>query len=221
MKTCSLTLAIVLFAHYCCSQSNCSRRLIYPYPRLKSKLDSAMCVPIGFQITDIYDEVDLNNDGLKDKVVRYQRIELANADTIYYSIYTKMIDGKLKLFMTLGNLEPLYFNSYEFDDKTGNNLYDSIKTQYSYPTRSMVEFETNSIQLSFYTDAATFQKLFFSFDLEKMTWILTKTMQWFTPPKNYEGDEKLDENGRKLEFDRKPKIRMRIDEFNMLKYIGW
>lgn len=223
MKTRYLLLSMFLLCQ-CSSlaqQSKCNRALIYPYPRLKSKLDSVICIPNGYHITDIYDDADLNNDGRKDKVVRYQKVKLSDGDTIYYSLYTQKKDINLNLYKKLGNLEPLYFKSYEFEDKTGNEFYDSIKTKYSYPTLSEVEFETNSINLTFYTDAATVKKLFFTYSSKEKTWILTREIQWLVPPKNYEGDEKLDENGRKLEYDRAAEQQIRIEDFDMLKYIGW
>lgn len=202
-------------------QSKCNKALIYQSTRLKSKLDSAICIPDGYHITDIYDDADLNNDGRKDKVVRYQRVKLSDGDTIYYSLYAQKKDHNLSLYKTFGNLEPLYFESYEFEDKTGNKFYDSIKTKYSYPTLSTVQFETNSINLTFHVDAATVKKLSFTYSLKEKTWILTRVIQWFVPPKNYEGDEKLDENGRKLEYDLAPETPIRIEEFDVLKYIGW
>jgi hypothetical protein len=178
-----------------------------------------MCIPVGYHITDIYDDADLNSDKLKDKVVRYQKIKLTDGDTIYYSIYTRKVDGKLKFYKKLGNLEALYFHSYEFEDKTGNKFYDSIKTKYVYPNHTLIDFENETIEITFYTEAATLKKLFFTYSLKEKTWILTREIQWLVPPKNYEGDEKLDENGRKLEYDRAPESPMRIDDFDMLKYI--
>ena len=223
MKTRYLLLSMFLLCQ-CSSlaqQSKCNRTLIYPYPRLKSKLDSAICIPIGYYITDIYDDVDLNNDGRIDKVVRYQKVKLSDGDTIYYSFYTQKKDHKFSVYKKFGNLEPLYFKSYEFEDNTGNKFYDSIKTKYIYPTRAEVEFETNSINLIFYTDAATVKKLFFTYSSKEKTWISNREMQWFVPPKSYEGDEKLDDNGRKLEYDHAPEQPMRVEDFDMLKYIIW
>lgn len=200
-------------------QPNCNRAVRVNH--LKSKLDSSICIPIGYQIIDIYDDVDLNSDKFEDKIVRWQRTKLVDGDTIYYSIYITGKDGKLQFYRRLDNLRPLYFKNYEYHYKTGNKFYDSIKTNYSYPTLTEVEFENNTISIVFYTEAATIKKLFFTYSPKEKTWILTREMQWLVPPKNYEGDEKLDENGRKLEYDRTPNQPMRIDDFDMLKYIGW
>jgi hypothetical protein len=221
MKTC-FAILVLLFLWQCThGQIECGRKLIYPYPRLKSRLDSAICIPNGYCITDIYDNADLNLDGQDDKVVRFQKVKLQNGDTIYYSIYTKTVNSSFVFYKTLGNLEPIYFDSYQFEDKTGNKLYDSIKTKYSYPTLSEVKFEANSINLVFYSDASTIKKLWFNYDPKEKNWVLKRETQWFAPPKNYSGDEKLDEHGRKLEFDHAVIAKMKIEDFNMIKYIGW
>jgi len=178
-----------------------------------------MCVPNGYQIMRIYDNVNINSDGFIDKITCWQKVKISDGDTVFYSIYTKGKDGKLILYKTLANLQPLYFNNYA--SKSVDKLYDSIKRMYSYPNTSEVEFETNSINLTFYIDAATVKKLFFTHSVKEKTWALTREIQWFVPPKSYEGEEKLDENGRKLEYDRAPEILLRIEDFDMLKYIGW
>lgn len=188
--------------------AECNRTLRYNF--LKSKLDSGICIPNGYQIMEIY-ETDLNDDGLTDKVLRWQKIKLLDGDTIFYSIYTKMNDGTLRLFKKLDNLEPLYFNNYF--SKSGETFYDSIKSIYSYPTTSEVEFNTKTISLKFYIDAATVKKLFFTYSTQEKTWILTREIQWFAPMQNKE-DHKQD-------YDRASKTPMRIDDFDMLKYIGW
>lgn len=104
MKTRYYLLLSMLLLCQCSSlaqQSKCNRALIYPYPRLKSKLDSAICIPNGYHITDIYDDADLNNDGRKDKVVRYQKVKLSDGDTTYYSLYTQKKDHNLSLYKNL------------------------------------------------------------------------------------------------------------------------
>jgi len=211
-------LTVLMLCFNSCStaqESNCNRTL--RYNNLKSKPDSAFCIHRGFYITDIY-EKDLNMDGYKDKIVRSQRVKLLEADTIIFSIYVQTKAGKFALYKELNNLLPLQFSNYS---RTGNKFYDSLKSLYSYPTTAEVEFETNSINLTFYTDAATVKKIFFTYSIKEKTWVLTREMQWLVPPKDYEGDEKLDENGRKLEYDRAPETPMKIEDFDMLKYIGW
>lgn len=196
--------------------SNCNKALRFNH--LKAKLDSSICIRNGFYITDIYLEMDLNKDEFNDKVVRSQRINLLEADTIIYSVYFQNEKGQYEFYKDFYNLLPTYFSNYAM---TGNKVYDSIKSLYSYPTMAEVEFETNSINLQFYTDAATMKKIFFTYSIKEKTWMLIREIQWFVPPKSYEGDELLDENGRKLEYDRVPDHLLRIEDFDMLKYIGW
>jgi hypothetical protein len=209
---CRYIILLCLCAIYTCSSAQrpaeCNRTLRYNF--LKSKLDSVICIPNGYQIMKIF-ETDLNDDGLTDKVVRWQKIKLSDGDTIFHSIYIKMNDGKLQSFKKLGNLEPLYFNNYS--SKSGNTFHDSIKSMYSYPTTSEVEFNTKTISLKFYIDAVNIKKLFFTYSTQEKTWILTREIQWFAPIQ-YEDD-------RKQEYDRASKMPILIEDFNMLKYMDW
>jgi hypothetical protein len=181
------------------------------FSSLKNKLDSSICVPKGYIITRIDNKWDLNNDSLKDKVVSWQKVKLSDGDTIFYSIYTSGKDGTVHHYKTLGNLEPLFFTNYS--THSGNKLYDSLKVLYSYPTLSEVEFMTNTISILFYTEATTVKKLFFTYSLSQKTWVLTREIQWFTP------SQLADE--RKKEKDSAPEVAIKIDEFDLLKYIGW
>lgn len=198
-------------------EQKCNRSV--SYNRLKSKLDSSICLPKGYHITDIYDKNDLNSDGRNDKIIKWQKIEIIDGDTILYSMYAKQKDSTFSFFRTFRNLEPLYFTNY--DVPTGDKILDSVKSIYFYPGRTIVEFETNTIKVTLYTEPVAFKELYFTYSPKEMTWILTREKQWLVPPKNYEGDEKLDENGRKLEYDRAPDQPMRVEDFDMLKYIDW
>ena len=179
------------------------------YSELKSKLDSSICIPKLYQIIRVKNDVDLNNDNLIDNVVKYQKINLSDGDTVFYTIYLRQANGSLRFHTILPNLEPYYFKSYE--SKSGNELYDSIKSLYTYPTAATVEFGHNSINLTFYLNAATLTKIFFEYSTEEKTWISSREIQWFAPT--------IFEDDRKLEFDRRPGVPLRIEQFNLLKYI--
>jgi len=211
-------IALMLYFNNCSTaqKPNCNKTL--RYSNLKSKMDSAICIPQGYQIMQIYD-ADLNNDGYSDKAIRWQKIKLSDGDTVFYSIYLRNKKNKLSYYKGLSNLEPLYFKNYEAN--TSNKFYDSIKLIYSYPTLSVVDFSSGTITTEFYTEDTLLKKLFFTYSSKEKTWILTREMQWFVPPKSYEGDEKLDENGRKLEYDRVAEQSIHVEDFDILKYIGW
>jgi hypothetical protein len=76
-----------------------------------------------------------------------------------------------------------------------------------------VNFDKNSIVIEIYMEAATIKKLFFTYSPKEKTWILTREIQWFAPTQ-YEDD-------RNQEYDRAPETPLRIEDFDMLKYIGW
>jgi hypothetical protein len=210
-------LIVSMICSYSVAQSDCSKAV--RYDDLITKLDSVICVPIGYQIIRIYDDKDLDGDELIDKVVCYKKIKLNDGDTIYYSLYLRRKNNELSLYKKLGNLEPLHFKSYEYRDKTGNKLLDSIKTIYFYPSLTQVDFNNGVVEISLYTEPVALRKLRFTFSPKDGTWILTRETQWYVPPKSYQGDEELDENGRKLEFDRAPEKPTRIEDFDMLRYV--
>ena len=186
---------------------NCNKAVRSPY--LRSKLDSSFCIPLGTHITDIY-EVDIDDDGIIDKVVRWQKIKLSDGDTIFYTIYKKEQNGRFMRLLNLGNLRPIYFNRYE--SKSGNKLYDSIKRAYSYPNLTIITFNRGSIAVELYSEATIVKRLYFTYSAKEKTWILTREMQWFAPTR-FEDD-------RKLEFDRSPEKSLKIENFNMFEYLA-
>lgn len=199
---------LTLHFHLMAQSSNCTQTVRYDY--LKPKLDPSICIPHGNHIITIQDGVDVNSDGLVDKVVRWQNITLADGDTAYYSIYVGNKDGKFSLRYTLGNLTPLYFASYEA--KSENKFYDSIKRRYVHPTLSSVGFEANRITITFYVKTFTLKELFFTYSPEKNTWILTREIQWAAPT--------IYKSTHKVDFDRAARSPMSIVDFDMLKYLA-
>lgn len=208
MKLVFLSLSILTLHFQLVAQSStCVQTVRYDY--LKPQLDPSICIPQGNHIITIQDNVDVNGDGLVDKIVRWQNIKLSDGDTAHYSIYERDKNGKFSLHHTLKNLSPLYFSSYEA--KSENKFYDSIKRKYVHPTFSTVGFEADRIAITFYIAPTVLQELFFTYSSEKGTWILTREIQWNAPT--------IYRSTHKVEFDRAPANSMRIEDFNMLKYI--
>jgi hypothetical protein len=200
---------LVLTVLYACASaqsaiSNCTRTV--RYLSLKSKLDSSICVPKGYQIMDIIN-VDLDGNGYADKVVKWHKIKLSDGDTTYFSIYRGEKPSGFSLFKTLDNLSPLYFKNYEAP--SGMTYYDSIKFLYYYPTLNEVNFSTGMISLKFYVDAANVRKLLFNYSQKDNTWILSREIGWLSPIQN---------NSSKELFDRKPNEPISIDTFDILGY---
>lgn len=206
-KVCLSISILILHFHLLAQSSNCVRTLRYDY--LKPKLDPSICIPRGYHIINIYDNTDLNEDGLVDKVVRWQNIKLADGDTVRYSIYEGSKDGRFSLRNTLSNLKPLYFSNYTATSENG--FYDSVKRKYIHPSLGTVEFEPNCIAITFYVAPALLRKLYFTYSAKKRTWILTREVQWFAPS--------IYKSTHKVEFDRTPASQTPIDDFNMLKFI--
>jgi hypothetical protein len=221
MKTTNYSLLVLLICNgysYAQSPKDCSRAVINK--RLVPKLDSVFCVPKGYCITDIK-EIDLTDDDRSDKIISWRKIKAVDGDTIFYSLYSQNSKGFYSLQRKFSNLSPLYYKNYSDDYKTGNKYLDSIKTRYVNPELIEVIFERNNIVVNLYMESTVLRKLLFTYTSKEKTWMLTQVMQWFVPPNNYGADEELDENGRRLEFDRAPEKPMRIENFDILKYIGW
>lgn len=210
IKNCFILL-LLFCANCACAQKKddtCNRRV--RYKRLASKLDSSICVPDTHEITDLEDEVDLDGDGLKDKIVQWQKINIADGDTVIHAIYKQSKDGGFVLYKSLTNLLPLYFKNY--DVKSADARLESIRSAYVYPVKSIVEFKNKTIELTFYTEDTTIKKLIFVFQNTKETWVLSRQLQWFAPTEWKED--------RRLEYNRQAKSAMPIENFNMLTYIG-
>jgi hypothetical protein len=209
MKQVCLLISILTVQFQLLAQSsNCVRIVRYDY--LKAKLDPSICIPNGNHIISIDDNVDLNNDGLVDKVVRWQSVTLADGDMVNYSFYMGNKGGGFSFHSTLSNLKPLYFSDYE--GKSENKFLDSVKRRYIHPTLSMVGLEHNCITITFYVKPTLLKELFFTYTLEKNSWILTREVQWLAPT--------IYKSSHKVEFDRVPVSAIRIEDFNMLRYMG-
>jgi len=207
------TYCFVLMVLYGCAsaqsiKSNCNQTL--RYLSLKSKLDSTMCIPRGYQIMDIIN-VDVDDNGYPDKVVKWQKIKLSDGDTTFFSIYSGHANGEFLFHKTFNNLYPLYFKDYEA--KSSNQFYDSIKFLYYYPTLSEVNFSVGTITLKFYVDAANVRELVFHYMQENKSWLLSREIGWIAPIQNNTDPKK--------NYDRKPSKSMLIENFNMLEYINW
>jgi hypothetical protein len=167
-------------------------------------------VPDRYEITDIQDDVDLNGDGLKDKIVQWQKINIADGDTVTHAIYKQSKDGSFILYKNLNNLLPLYFKNY--DVKSADARLESIRSAYVYPVKSIVEFKNRTIELTFYTEDTTLKKLIFVFQNTKETWVLSRELQWFAPTEWKED--------RKLEYNRQVESAIPVENFSMLTYLG-
>ncbi|HTH56580.1 MAG TPA: hypothetical protein VL728_11095 [Cyclobacteriaceae bacterium] len=198
---------LTLHFHMEAQSLHCVQTVRYDY--LKPKLDPSICIPHGNHIISIDDKVDLNDDGLADKVVRWQNARLADGDTVHYSIYIATKDGRFLLHNTLSNVKPLYFSDYE--GKSENKFFDSIKRKYIHPSLSVVGFEPHCITVTFYVEPTVMKELFFTYSSRKDAWILTREIQWAAPS--------IYKSTHKLEYDREPSMSTKIEDFDMLRDI--
>jgi hypothetical protein len=192
--------------------SNCYRNVRSKW--MKSRLDSSICLPSNsYFISDILEEVDLNDDGLKDKVISWTKVKMHDGDTIFYSIYTGNNAGTYSLMRTFSNLKPLYFKSYSDDYFTGSKRLDSIKIRYIKPEFVEAEFIRNSILITIYIEATVLKKLYFVYSKNDHNWVLSREVMLTIESQN--------ETNWKKEYDRAPKIYFFLEDFNILKYTGW
>src|SRR5690606_15661970 len=75
-----------------------------------------ICIKNGpYHISQVYEMCDVNNDGLKDLIIDYNKVNLQDGDTIFVSVYLQKSDSTFKLLKTFDNLYPIYFDRYDLE----------------------------------------------------------------------------------------------------------
>jgi hypothetical protein len=172
---------IIFLGLFICLESNaqttdipCNQKSKY---KTKGPLPQEVCIPEDFVVSYIYTPVDVNNDGLNDLILDYNKENLINGDTIFVAIYFQQNDSSFHLAKTLSNLYPISFNEYSYQEykKLTDPTLKSILSRYncSYPLTG-INFSKGEISIEFKTDAVYSITLFFRYDMKQETWVLKK-----------------------------------------------
>lgn len=180
MKNCRRLLIILFFSIGCSNflfgqndRVPCNKNT--PFKNLEKKIDSIICIPKGYIITDLY-YINIDDIENKDKIIEWIKdYPRTNGDTTFYSIY--LDNGEeLQFFKTYSNLSPVYI---DLKSRSSNViLEDSVLNEVKYilgnALNTVPKFEKGRITLEFEVAAREYIKLYFTYSEPRDTFILTK-----------------------------------------------
>ena len=147
----------------------------------EKKLPKEICIPNGnYHITEVYEKVDVNGDGLKDFIFDWNKNPLQDGDTIYVTIYTQNSDSTFSFFRTFNNLYPIYFKSYSLDYTPQDTSLISIHRKYEnfYPLHGL-KFENDLIKITIRNDAETDIVITYKYDKTIKNWRFEKSEEYY------------------------------------------
>jgi hypothetical protein len=184
------------------------------FKRFKKFLPSDFCMRSGFVVYDVFEEthVDLNLDGYPDRLIKYYKRKWNCADTVFLSVYFMQKDSTFKLAKTFNNLYTPLVES--FSDLTWiiNNCQEDNMSQYAWENIMWVRFENGLVIVPFAVDLNTGFDFYFSYDINRKNWFLTKEHSWIIPDGGFEPT-----------YDKAPvsaKENLSIDNFRINKYLN-
>jgi len=210
-----LPVIISLFSLSCHSQptneaekSDECNRSVYIKEYLK-RLPSNVCVPKGYQVMMINDQVDLTNDAIPEVVMKLDKQTVVDGDTSLLLIYRKNTKGVYEIFKTLHNVYPLYFKSYGLNYIVADPKLSEIQSRYSSAEFSEVLLKNSTLIIKFHSEATMGYNFHFLFNNQKQDWYLQKTEEWTGRRGKTE----------KIEAIATPEKEIIISDFNMLDYL--
>lgn len=147
----------------------------------EKELPKEVCIPLGnYHITQVYERVDVNDDGLNDFIFDWNRYPLKDGDTIYVTIYLQNQDGTYQYFRTFNNLYPIYFERYDLDYIPKDTSLISIHKKYEnfYPLHGL-KFDNDLIKTKIRNDAETDLVITYKFDKSINNWRFEKSEQYY------------------------------------------
>lgn len=139
----------------------------------EKKLPKEICIPNGnYHITEVYEKVDVNGDGLEDFIFDWNKNPLQDGDTIYVTIYTQNSDSTFSFFRTFNNLYPIYFRSYDLDYVPEDTSLISIHKKYEgeYQLKSL-KFKNDFIIIEIFYAALENLIIKYKYNNEKKNWV--------------------------------------------------
>jgi hypothetical protein len=149
--------------------------------RFTKLLPKDICIPNGnYHITEVYNRVDLNEDGLEDFIFDWNRNPLQDGDTIYVTIYLQNPDSSFSNFRTFNNLYPINFKSYSFDYvPKEDKLKDIHKKYYGFDPLIEINFDEGIIKITRKEDAEANLIITYKFDKSINNWRYEKSEEYF------------------------------------------
>jgi hypothetical protein len=152
--------------------TNCNRTVeIKEYSKI---LPIEVCLPKGYQVVYIYNNVDFNSDKKNDFCFAWRKINISDGDTTYISIYKQNSDSTYHIFKTFKNLRPLFFKDYSPEYHPKDSSLNELKGKYiGYGLRKL-NFENDLIKVVFAADATDDFSLVYKYDDSIKNWKLTE-----------------------------------------------
>jgi len=146
----------------------------------EKKLPKEICIPNGnYHITEVYEKVDVNGDGLEDFIFDWNKNPLQDGDTIYVTIYTQNSDSTFSFFRTFNNLYPIYFKSYSRDYIPKDEKLRSVHKKYRGEYLLLkLKFEKNIIEITIMGDATTDLIITYKYDRDIKNWRYDNTVMY-------------------------------------------
>lgn len=165
--------------------------------RFTKLLPKEVCIQNGnYHITEVYDKVDLNNDGLEDFIFDWNKDTLQDGDTIYVTIYIQNPDSSFSYFHTFNNLYPINFKSYSSDyEPNEDKLKDFQKKYYGFDPLIELTFEKGMIKITRKEDAEANLIITYKFDKSINNWRYEKSEEYFLVDGGYKTIDLLKELG--------------------------
>ena len=173
--------SVILYAQTDCNQNIWNKRFAKNLPK-------EVCIPKGYIISYVYDDVDLNNDGLKDFIFKWRKTELLNGDTLFVTIYKQNPDKSFSPLKTIKNLYPIFFQRYDYDYIIQDSSMNELKGRYNgfYPFHEL-HFETNTIILKIETETGTGYSFYWKYNDKKKNWFMDNIIKWDNILPKYDG----------------------------------
>jgi hypothetical protein len=175
-----LQLALLFYSVISVAQYTDCNRTVW-INRFTNLLPKEVCIPKGnYHITEVYERIDLNGDGLEDFVFDWNKNPLQDGDTLYVSIYNQNPDSTFYFFRTFNNLYPINFKSYSLDYIPQNDNLRTIQRKFNdqYPFLKLT-FEKETIQITMKEDAEANLIITYKFDKLINNWRYEKSEEYF------------------------------------------
>lgn len=172
------------------------------------KMPNEVCLPKGnYQVTHIFENTDINEDGYDDFIFKYSKYPLTDGDTSYISVYTQNSDSSFSFFRTFDNLYPLYFLKYDIEfipkDERLRLIHKKYENEYLLLN---LEFNKNRIIIKRKMDAEFNLIITYKYNKELNNWVYEKC------------EEFLIAHGISTPYDLQEKLGPTIDNFT---YFIW
>lgn len=216
-----LIYAMILFFIGCNGQSlndnvSCNRTTVDK--SIAKKLPNSICIPNGYTIDLIIDDVDFNKDLYNDVIIRYSKYPLVDGNMRIYSIYKNINDTLFKMEKELNSLAIPYIDNLSTVYLESNSLADSLVNLF--PIDTKISFSLDTIFVSHLIPDYYGKTYVFIYNLVEADWLLKEIQYWIGElPTWLVKNSNLDESLRdKINLEtRIPENVMTIEKFNLIE----